>query len=157
MAKIKLNSYIKSIHGRVGNIIYYNVKGCQYARSYSIPRNPGTAAQQKNRTTFARAVKQWQNLQSEEKAFYNHLAQNKPLSGYNIFISMQMNGITANMLKTSHGKQVKYNLIPAYYQRNNTSVIPFLLYASAMIYRHSGRPVHKKPPGIQTLYDKIPA
>lgn len=92
MAKIKLKSYIKSVHGRLGNVVYYNVKGYQYARSYSIPLNPRTEAQQKNRSSFADAVHAWQNSADEIKASYNELAEGKPLSGYNLFISMHMKG-----------------------------------------------------------------
>ncbi|HQO39782.1 MAG TPA: hypothetical protein PK986_04870, partial [Spirochaetota bacterium] len=52
MAKVILKSYLKSIHGRVGNLIYYNVHGNQYIRSYSVPYNPRTFKQQKNRRAF---------------------------------------------------------------------------------------------------------
>jgi hypothetical protein len=92
MAKVVLASYIKSIHGRLGNVIFYNVKGNQYARAWSMPRNPRTAKQQKNRKTFAEAVKLWQSMSPGEKEAYNIMARGKPLSGYNLFISMYMKG-----------------------------------------------------------------
>jgi len=42
MAKVKFKAPIKSIHGRIGNVIFYNVNGYNYARSWSIPENPRT-------------------------------------------------------------------------------------------------------------------
>ena len=99
MAKITPASYIKSIHGRIGNIIFYNVSGIQYARAYSIPYNPRTEAQQDNRAAFAHAVRLWKELPRNEKSSFNNLAKGQKLSGYNLFISMCMKGITSAKLK----------------------------------------------------------
>lgn len=91
-------------HGRNGNYIFYKVEGRIYVRTYSIPRNPKTEAQQANRTLFAEAVKHWQKLSPDEKLVYNLEASAKPCSGYNLFISNYMKGI--NISKITH-KQVK--------------------------------------------------
>jgi len=126
LAKAKLMPLIKSIHGRIGNIIFYNVKGYQYARSYTIPRNPRSRSQQKNRTGFGTAVKLWQDLPLKEKSFYNRLAKNRPLSGYNLFISMQMKGITHESIIEFNTRQRYNNILPAGYQRANTSVSAYM-------------------------------
>ncbi|NLV67068.1 MAG: hypothetical protein GXY14_05260 [Spirochaetes bacterium] len=95
MAKVKLPSYIKSIHGKRGNIIYYNVRGIQYSRSWSMPENPRTPLQQQNRRNFSESVKLWQSLDPEEKKTYNDMAAPLGRKGYNLFISMQMDGPVA--------------------------------------------------------------
>lgn len=148
MAKVKFKSYIKSVHGRIGNVIYYNVKGYQYARSYSIPRNPQTENQQNNRTAFAEAVKLWQGLSPKEKSVYNRMAEGKPLSGYNIFISMQMKGINLKLLNKMIKSQRKVRLLSAPYIQADTSVIPL-----SVSYRGSTSLlfIHKKPPGTPPL------
>lgn len=153
MAKVTLKSYIKSIHGRTGNVIYYNVKGHQYARAFSIPRNPRTVAQQRNRATFAEAVKLWQGLSPEEKSYYNLMAEGKPASGYNIFISMQMKGVTLKIIKQAPGVQIKVSLIPGSHLIRTTSVSPSPVLATGRIYIYPGtggcNPLFKKPPGIR--------
>jgi hypothetical protein len=121
MAKIKFKPPILSAHGRVGNVIFFNVKGCQYARSHSTPGNPRTEKQQKNRASMAEAVKLWQNLTQAEKAYCNHMARNRPLSGYNIFISMAKRGITLVIIGPERGK-IKDRLVTTFYQRADTSV-----------------------------------
>lgn len=93
MAIAKLSSNFNELHGKNGNYIHYYVKGYHYVRSYSIPRNPRSMAQQKNRSTFAEAVKSWQELSHEARGIYNRIASNERYSGYNLFISMRMKGI----------------------------------------------------------------
>jgi hypothetical protein len=122
MAKVALASILESVHGRIGNIIFYNVKGNQYARSYTIPYNPRTEKQQKNRIRFADAVKLWQHLSLEEKSAYNLQAADKPLSGYNLFISMTLNEITLETFTPAETIQSAVKVLPAIYQRANTSV-----------------------------------
>jgi len=141
MAKIRFKSYIKSAHGRMGNIIYYNVKGHQYARSYSIPRNPRTEAQQKNRESFAEAVKIWQSLTEKEKSRYNHMAAGKPLSGYNLFISMQMKGLISE-------EASREELIYAPYTLRSTSVSPASPSTTASLHLHRSVKTPGIPPDI---------
>jgi len=122
LAKIKCKSGTPTIHGRTGNVIFYNVYGYQYVRSYSIPYNPGTGKQQSNRTTFAEAAKLWQYIPAKDKSFYNRLAYGKPLSGYNIFVSMQKKGITTEILKLIHKHQRYSRFIPDACRIGDTSV-----------------------------------
>jgi hypothetical protein len=151
MAKVKFRSPIKSIHGRIGNIIFYTVNGNNYARSWSIPENPRTEIQQKNRVNFADAVKLWQRLTDTEKAEYNRMAIGKPLSGYNLFISMKMKNISPEVLKVQERVQVKECCIYTPYIQAVTSVsAPEGLFLNKE-YRFNGaglcRPPLKKPPG----------
>ena len=138
MAKITLASYIKSIHGRIGNIIYYNVKGNQYARCWSMPRNPRTAEQQENRKTFANAVKLWQSMTPGEKDAYNIMAQGKPFSGYNLFISLYMKGLNpdvntgqraAGIEPVTGRDQFSFSAIPFKNRHNAEAVVMELYYA----------------------------
>ena len=95
MAIATLKPGIKSIHGHIGDYVFYNSYGIQYVRSYCIPRNPRTELQQKTRTGLARVVKLWQQLSSREKSRYNRLAEDTRLSGYNLFMSRILkNGIS---------------------------------------------------------------
>ena len=156
MAKVKLKSYIKSIHGRMGNIIFYNVNGNQYARSFTMPRNPRTMAQQQNRAAFAAAVHAWKELPQYEKSRYNRMATGRNLSGYNIFVSMRMKGIKPQGLKPVHStvKADRATAVPV--SRADTSVI----YTSTCLYTAIFPPVTtailKKPPGISAATATIP-
>lgn len=94
MAIAELSSKFNELHGKKGNYIHYYVKGYHYVRSYSIPFNPRSAAQQENRRTFAEAVKSWQKLPAEEQAVYREAARRTSDRGYNLFISMYMKGKT---------------------------------------------------------------
>ena len=87
MATVRLNPAFDSVHGKIGKIVHYNRNGVQCARSYAVPRNPDTAAQRRNRKTFAEAVKLWQELSPGEKYRYNRNARKLRMSGYNLFIS----------------------------------------------------------------------
>jgi len=151
MAKVKFRSPIQSIHGRLGNVIFYNVNGNNYARSWSMPKNPRTEAQQKNRLNFAEAVKLWQGLTDTEKEKYNRMAAGKPLSGYNLFISMKMKNITPEVLKVSQRGLVKECYIYTTYIQAVTSVsAPEGLFLNKKYLRtgseHSDT-LLKKPPG----------
>jgi len=148
MAKMRLKSYIKSVHGRMGNVIHYNVYGYQYARSYSIPRNPRTEAQQNNRSAFAEAVKLWQELTPCEQSEYNRLAVGKPLSGYNIFISMQMKGMSLKLLKQVHRKQMKVKDISGRCTQADTSVSPPFWFLCGTSVCKKQASTMNNPPGI---------
>lgn len=123
MAKIKLASYIKSIHGRIGNLIYYCAYGIQYVRGYTKPRNPRTEAQQANRAALAQAVEQWHSASPSERSYYNRMAQGRRYSGYNLFISMRMKGITTRMLRQISRIQAGAGSLPGKDRRAGTSVM----------------------------------
>lgn len=151
MAKVKFKAPIKSIHGRLGNVIFYNTNGNNYARSYSIPKNPRTGAQQKNRINFADAVKLWQGLTDAEKGEYNRMAIGKPLSGYNLFISLKMKNISPEVLKVSQRGHVKDCYIYTPYIQAVTSVsAPIGVFINKKYHLTWSEPpcmLLKKPPG----------
>lgn len=140
VAKIRLASHVKEIHGRTGNYIYYCVKGRQYARAYAKPRNPATGAQQACRTSFAEAVKMWQGLSRAEKEKYNRRSINRPYSGYNLFISMRLKNNIYERPEVKASVYVKYmirinSVIHPSPQGNGSEYMPC----------HAAR--CKKPPG----------
>lgn len=90
MARVKLSSFLQSVSGSIGNIVYYSTKGREYARVYVKPANPDTEGQRIIRRTFGDAVRSWQILPPEEKQNYNRQARRLPISGYNLFISLYM-------------------------------------------------------------------
>ena len=148
MAKVILKSYIKSIHGRLNNTIYYNRNGCQYSRSYTPPANPETALQQRNRMSFAGAVKLWQSLPEKEKSVYNRIAEGKSPSGYNIFVSMKLKGLNLRILKQGFKREVKINLISDRRSVRSTSVYPSPRLRRGIVYLHRREVSGHKPPGL---------
>ncbi len=78
---------IKSIHGKIGNVVFYYSRGKQCIRTYVIPRNPDTEAQRLVRRAFGDAVRSWQAMRPDDKYAYNKTARFLNMSGYNLFIS----------------------------------------------------------------------
>lgn len=150
MAKVLLNPPYKSLHGRLGNIIHYNVCGFQYARSYTIPRNPRTEKQQKQRKALAEKVKLWQDLPYEEKKIYNRQAKRKPLSGYNIFMSNSLLGITHERVMQLHKAAQAVTIVSDSYQIGITSVSDSQKPVHGQINSLKHRFMAIKPPGITT-------
>jgi len=148
MAKVELNPRYKSLHGRLGNIIHYNVYGIQYARSYTIPRNPRTEKQQKQRNALAEKVRLWQELPPEEKKIYNRIAAGKPLSGYNIFLSNNLLGITHERVMELYNASQAVTILSEGYQIAVTSVSYSRMPVYGQIYPLSKRFIVIKPPGI---------
>jgi hypothetical protein len=81
---------IKSIHGRLGNFIFYFRHGNQCIRMHAVPYNPDTEAQRIVRRTFGDAVRSWQAMDTDEKNKYNRKARFLNISGYNLYISEYM-------------------------------------------------------------------
>ena len=94
MASVTFSSFIKSMHGSIGNIVIYSHKGKSFCRVYAKPHDPKTAAQQRNRQLFAEAMKAWQGLVPDQKHIYNRRAKRLPMTGHNLFISEYMKGRT---------------------------------------------------------------
>lgn len=93
MAAALTNILIKSISGKIGNVVFYSRRRTASGtitlcvRAHVIPRNPNTEAQRSVRRSFADAVYSWQALPDEEKYAYNKKARYLNLSGYNLYIS----------------------------------------------------------------------
>jgi len=74
MARTKLSSITTQAAGKMDKVVHYNRLGTQCVRRHVIPANPNTEAQRGNRTTFADAVKAWQQMPDDEKIFWNKKA-----------------------------------------------------------------------------------
>lgn len=148
MAKIILKPHIKSIHGMAGGMVFYNVAGVQLVRRYSIPRNPRTEIQQANRSAFALAIQCWHMTTPAEKSFYERIAYGMNCSGYNLFISMRMRGITTSMLKLMNMKRQVPLTHHVPYMKAGTSVIPGAYYPDSCNIARTHTQDTPRPPGI---------
>jgi hypothetical protein len=81
---------VKSIHGRLGNFVFYFRPGQQCIRTHVVPYNPDTEAQRIVRRAFGDAVRSWQSMSDDEKNTYNRKARFLDMSGYNLYISEYM-------------------------------------------------------------------
>lgn len=148
MAKIIRNHQTGSIHGRAGNYIFYNVKGRQYIKSYTIPHNPRTGKQQKNRLAFAECVKQWQRLPQAEKNLLSRMAEGKPLSGYNLFLSLMMREIRPELVIKAYKLLMKKLLTPVPDMIRDSSVSPSLTCHYGSIYPGKPQCICCRLPGM---------
>jgi len=90
MAKISTPSYMKTPGGRMGDAVFYSIGNRSYMRTYVIPRNPRTEAQQKNRSLFAEAMASWKSLPPEEKYLYKIRTGNHEMHPHNLYIKEYM-------------------------------------------------------------------
>lgn len=90
MAKVMLHPAFHGFSGRIGNLVFYTNLGCHCVRRYVIPQNPRTDMQQYNRTLFADAVTQWQNLPPYKRIQWNNRAKALGKHGYNLFMSSRL-------------------------------------------------------------------
>jgi hypothetical protein len=84
--KVKLNSLITSISGKMGDLVYYQWRGIQCARKHIIPPNPRTVRQQAGRLAFASLCRKWRGLSDIEKREWSLRAKGLNMTGYNAFI-----------------------------------------------------------------------
>lgn len=93
MAKIP-SGILGAVSGRIGNIVGSSWKGINYIRSYVIPGNPNTVAQQTERNEFALIVKIAKNvLGSVIQIFWDPFIKNN--SGWAHFIGINRKLLTA--------------------------------------------------------------
>jgi hypothetical protein len=84
MAKL-LNGLLGPASGRVGNIVAASWKQTNYARSYVVPANPNTTAQQAQRNAFGKCVDFAKLLVGQIFNPYTDRFQTN-MSGFNFFI-----------------------------------------------------------------------
>ncbi len=147
MAKIIPAPGILSIHGRLGDAIFYNVKGNQYMRSYSIPFNPGTKLQQDGRTSFGKVSKLWKLLSAEEQSWYNLQAVGKPFTGFNLFVSMTLKGIKHEPISADQSELTGITFVYDSYMLRDTSVLLRQEITHADERMQGSEIILKKPPG----------
>lgn len=82
--------------GKVGKAgVFATWKGRQYRRSYVIPANPRTPAQQTVRNSFKNAVDAWHGFDALQKEAYNYLATPLQISGFNLWVSRYQKAATS--------------------------------------------------------------
>lgn len=82
--------------GKVGKAgVFATWKGRQYRRSYVIPANPKTPAQQSVRNSFKNAVDSWHGFTALQKEAYNYLATPLQISGFNLWVSRYQKAATS--------------------------------------------------------------
>ena len=90
MAGIEFNQIIKSMSGRMGNVVFYTRNGRCFARTYVKPNDPCTKKQAGRRDSFARLVTGWRETDETERDEWRQRARRKNMSGYNLYISEGM-------------------------------------------------------------------
>lgn len=95
-----------SISGKCGNFVFYMYNNKKCVRRHVVPRDPKTHAQIANRAVFASVVRQWQSLPPLVKDYWRfqgavfmkqHPASEKSVSGYSLFISINLRRIFAGL------------------------------------------------------------
>lgn len=106
MAKVTAPLFSFTAAGKLANaLVYFSWKGLDVVRSYVIPSNPNTAAQQTQRTRLTNAVSDWHTigLIALDETAWNAFAATlpKPQSGFNAFcgdhIDFAIGGDTPDM------------------------------------------------------------
>ncbi len=90
MAKMNTPSYIKTPGGRMGDAVFYSIRNRTYMRTYVIPRNPRTEAQQNNRSLFTEAMASWKSLTTEEKYLYKRRTEYMNMHPHNLYVREYM-------------------------------------------------------------------
>ena len=91
MAKLRAPLLSFGASGKLANtLVYFSWKGLEVVRSYVVPANPNSAAQQTQRGIFAEAVSSWHTLGLDalDVAAWNRYAATRPdpQSGFNAFV-----------------------------------------------------------------------
>ncbi len=143
MATAIPSNLVKSLHGRIGNVVFYVNRGTQCVRTYVIPRNPDTEAQRIIRRAFADAVRSWQSMDSEQKYAFIRKARNTSISGYNMYISYYLTKLLQSLNRTSTSEPISklssfpWNLEPATW---NLSPLPERIHSVSNPNRKGNRP-----------------
>jgi len=95
MVKVR-NIFGDVYSGKVGKAgVFATWKGRQYRRSYVIPANPRTPAQQAVRNSFKNAVEAWHDFSAIQKKVYDYLATPLQISGFNLWVSRYQKAATS--------------------------------------------------------------
>ncbi len=122
MAQAIPGPLIKSIHGRIGNLVFYYRYGKQCVRIHVIPRNPDTEAQRIIRRMFRDAVRSWQAMTEDDRYKFNRKARYLSISGYNLYISEYMNVRISGTTELKKASPAPARALPPVYFNSLTSV-----------------------------------
>lgn len=105
MVKVR-NVFGDVYSGKVGKSgVFATWKGRQYRRSYVIPANPKTPAQQAVRNNFKNAVDAWHNFDALQKQAYGYLATPLQISGFNLWVSRYQKAATSGQTLPTEPKE----------------------------------------------------
>jgi hypothetical protein len=90
MAIVMANPMFGAVRGKIGGLVFYSSRGTVCVRTYVKPRNPDTAAQQRQRGLFREAMLSWRELADVEKERYRRRASRLGMTGHNLYISRYM-------------------------------------------------------------------
>ncbi|MBI5001507.1 MAG: hypothetical protein HZB92_08315 [Euryarchaeota archaeon] len=79
-------SFLGTVSGRFGDMVFYESRGQQIVRIYRKPRNPRTKKQTRQRKAFADAVHGWKELSGSARAGYERRAMSRGCSGMNLYV-----------------------------------------------------------------------
>ncbi len=92
---MKIKNILGNLYsGKLGDdLIASSWKGIEYLKKYTIPKNPKTEEQTRNRDIFKVAIGIWPRLSPRQKQFYNKIAEG--MSGYNLFVGRFIAAVNA--------------------------------------------------------------
>ena len=80
--------------GRFGRVlVYQRRRGAATVFPYTVPKNPNTAGQQAQRTSFSAAISSWGALPAHSRAWWQVKAQGTMLSGFNMYVQNYLLGL----------------------------------------------------------------
>jgi len=74
MARVKLNSLLADLRGRLGSVVFSSNSAGFYCSIYKRPVNPRTEAQSDRRTAFSNLIKSWNLLTPAEQVLWTTYA-----------------------------------------------------------------------------------
>jgi len=90
MADVKTNPVFEGFSKQIGDLVFVQTNGKTYVRRKAIPRQVNSEAQQRIRALFRETVGAWKGLNENTKLLWDDAARGKGISGYNLFISVNM-------------------------------------------------------------------
>jgi len=120
MVKVR-NVFGDVYSGKVGKSgVFATWKGRQYRRSYVVPANPKTPAQQTVRNNFKNAVEAWHEFDALQKQAYGYLATPLQISGFNLWVSRYQKAATSGQTLPTAPKEGIKQVGTAYADQTTT-------------------------------------
>lgn len=88
MAKVTGGLFSLEAKGKVFKLFFQNLRRRQYVRFWKGKKDKKSAKQQEVRWIYQKAIAAWRALTDDERAYYNNLAKEKIMTGFDIFYKM---------------------------------------------------------------------
>jgi len=85
MADVKLNPVFTGFSKQIGDLVFVNLHGKTFVRRKAVPRRTDSEAQLVVRDCFKKTIEAWGSLDDAQKKIWEHEAQGKSMTGYNLF------------------------------------------------------------------------